>query len=681
MTLDAVPGLLVAFVVVMLPGVALLLALRVRRLLWVLGAAPAASIGVATVTAIVCALLGLQFGPVTFGVVTLVLLAVGLFLWSRDRRQPAEPGEPRARAGRVAVVLGVVLAVVGIGYIVHTWMLGLGGTLTTVPQEHDTIVHSELVAYIQYTGRGAPWQLLPLDLITGTPTGFYPSGMHLLAAVTGGIMGDPLVGLNAVTVIMLGVVLAFSVGALAYVALRRVRAGADGAIIGAGIAMVVVAGLNSPIIPLISTGGIMANATGLALTPGVVAVLLSLRPRDWLAAVAAGFACAGAVLAHPSAAISVLVTFVAWLIGELFSKGGPRRIASQIPPLLVVAVIAGVLAAASLIQATASAGTTSAWPPDFPKLAFSEAVGQTFTLPYLGYLPQYAGLAQVAVLGLAVLGIIAVLMSRRGFGPVFAYGTWSLLVLGAWLTPGSGFENKFTGFFYNAMVRIRAHQALLVPVLAALGIVLTARALAAWLARRPPLRATRLRATWLSAALIAVVMLVYLLVPATNYAQASVQYLKSRYGAPDLIRISADDQAAFNFLVGKVGPGERVMNSANDGSTYLYVEKNIPVVNVSTLGDSHIPYSYQLLERFNTYPKDAAIRKQILDLNITWVYSDDVAPLIGATVSPDNWWKPGGLFSVAPGLMKLNGLPGLTEEFHSGAVHVYRVDQNVLRKL
>lgn len=674
MTLAAIPGLLVAFIVVMLPGAALLLALRVRRPLWLIGAAPAASIGVATATAILCALVGLPYGVASLGVVVAVLLALGVLWWVRDGRGPA------LRINRVTGLVAAVLAVLGTGYAVHTWMLGLGGALTTLPQEHDTIMHSELVAYIQRTGQGAPWELLPVDVLTGGPITFYPSGMHLLAAVTGAIMGNPIVGLNAVTVVLMAVVLAMSVAALGYVALRRARVGVGAAAIGAGVATIVAAGLNSPTITLTSMGGILANATSFVLTPGVVAVLLSLRQRDWLAGVAAGFACAGAVLAHPSAVVSVGVTLVAWWIGEAFSKGGLRRLAQQLPVLAVTGLAAGVLSAATLIPASTVSGVTSNWPPDFPKLPFSEALVQTFGMRYMGYLPIYDGRAQVAALTLAVLGVVAVLVARRGFGAVTAYAAWSVIVLGAWLSPGTGFEKPITGFFYNAMLRLKAHQSLLVPVLAALGVVLTARAVAAWLSRRSPLSSVRMRPVWVSAALVALVMLTYLVMPAREYARASAHYLQSRYGKPDLHRITADDQAAFDFLADRVGPGERVLNSANDGSTYLYVEKNIPVVNVSTLGVSAAPYTYKLLQRFNAYPTDTAIRKMVLDLNITWVYVDYAAPTIGAGIVPENW-VGAGTFTQAPGLDNLEEVPGLSEEFRSGAVEVYRVDQTALRQM
>jgi hypothetical protein len=675
---EDVLGLLAAAIVVVLPGVALLLALRVRRPLMLLGLAAPASIGVATITASLSALVGLPFGAVTLGVVTAVLLGLGVLWWWRARGSRAATRTPRWHtAGTWA---GIALVVIAFGYGIASWMVGLG-SLGVVPQEHDTIVHSELVAYIFHTGRGAPWQVLPVDFLTGTPTSYYPSGMHLLGAAVADLTGDALVGLNAVTVILLTVGLAASVAALAYVAVRATRAGETAAVLGAGVAAVIAVGMNSPTINLAEMGGILANASAMALAPGVIAALLSLRRRDWPAAVAVGVGCAGLVAAHPSSVATVGVTLVAWWIGTTLNRGGLRKLRDQLPSLAATAGTAAVVAAPVLAFALTAGDVTSAWPPDFRPRPFDDALGDAVGLPFWGYLVQYDGRAQVAVFALVLLGIGALLMLRRGFGPLVAYGVWVVIVVGAYVSPERGFEAPITGFFYNAMLRIRGHVNLLVPVLAALGVVLTTRAVAVWLRRRQALRRrVPMHTGWVAVGLAVAVMAVYLAVPGRHYARISAEYLATRYARPDLFRFTEDDQAAIDFLASRVRPGERVMNSANDGSSYLYVEKNIPIVNNATLGIAKAPYTYQLLEKFNRYPTDDKIRQQVLDLNIRWVYVDEDPPTIGDAFSPEDWAGGKG-FSFAPGLDDLDDLPGLTEEFRSGPVHVYRLDQDVLRDM
>ena len=115
------------------------------------------------------------------------------------------------------------------------------------------------------------------------------------------------------------------------------------------------------------------------------------------------------------------------------------------------------------------------------------------------------------------------------------------------------------------------------------------------------------------------------------------------------------------------------MNNANDGSTFLYVEYGIPVVNISTLGLANLPHTYQLLGSFNRFASDAAVRDELAALNVAWVYVDAEAPVTGSPGSPDNWTR-GQPFAVAPGLEGLVGLPGVRQEFRSGSVSVYSVD-------
>jgi hypothetical protein len=282
-------ALAVATVVVVAPGAALLAALRVRRPLWWIALPVPASVGVATVTAIGCAALGVRFGPVPLGLVTValgLLGALGLPASVGARRGAGEwRAEWRARGDRLP---GLALVAAGVGLGVLVWVHGLGG-MGTIGQEHDLIVHGVLTAYIQESGHGAPWQLLPADVLTGGGVTFYPAGLHLLMAVTATITGSTIVGINAVSAIALGAGWTSGSAALAHVAARRARLDPAPALVAAGIAAVVAAGLYRPTISLAQWGGTIPNAATLALTPGLLAALLTLpalptppRPRSRL---------------------------------------------------------------------------------------------------------------------------------------------------------------------------------------------------------------------------------------------------------------------------------------------------------------------------------------------------------------------------------------------------------------
>jgi hypothetical protein len=672
-------ALFTALLVVLLPGIAVLLALQVRRTLWIAGLAPVCSVGVATLVGMLCGLVGLPYNGWALGIATMSLLVVGGFGWWRARRSAGEPAVRRVRNTRalVTTAFGAAVLLGAFAYTLRTWLSGMGRNLSSIPQEHDTIVHTELVAYIMRTGRGAAWQLLPIDLLSGGPVSFYPSGMHLLSAAVAGVVGDPVLAFNAVTVVLLGVCLALSAAALTFVAARQARLGAPLSLVAAAIAALVAVGLNAPTISFASQGGVLPNAAALILSLGVVAVLLDLRRRDWLAAVAVAVGCVGLLALHPSAAMTVGLTLLGWWAGQAIAKGGLARIRQALAPTALAALVTGVLGAPLFAQLISVSGRTASFPPDVAVTPLSVALEQTLQLPLTGYLPEYSGRIQVAALVLAGLGVAVLVLSRRMLGPVLALAVWVLVTVGMRLSPGTGYEAAITGFFYNSIMRVQAHVGLLVPVLAGLGVVITAAAVGAWWRRHVPGRFAPAPA-WAALAIAGVVVAGYALVPAKDYMRVSAHYLASRYGAPDLPRVGVHDQDGFDFLDGKVKPGERVMNSANDGSTYLYVEKNIPVVNSIALGFAQAPYTYQLLTRFDTYPTDAEIRKEVVDLNITWVYVDTEPPNIGAAGSPENW-AGGGVFNTAPGLESLDGLPGLTEEFRSGPVRIYRLDLDVVK--
>ncbi len=663
--------LAVSVVVVYLPGLALLGALSLSRPVLLLSLAPAASVGLAGVVAVVGAVAGFSYGPVSLGVATALLAAVAVGLHLRRRRRPGRPAGPHRRAHRpsdvVAATCGGVLALVGVGYAAWAWLTGVGA-LSNPPQEHDTVIHAMLTAYIARSGRGAPWELVPADVLTGTPVSFYPSGFHLLAAASADLTGDIVRSLNATTIVFLAVVLCVGVWGLGFVAGRQLGLSRGSGMLVGGFAALVMAGMYRPSFHLMHDGGILGNAASFALVPGVVAGLLALPGLRWPPAVGVGVAAAGAVWVHPSAAVSVGLTALAWWLGQLVSPMGRRELRRIVRPLVVTGATALVLVLPVVLPGLSIAGRTGAFPPDSRAVTFDTAIGATFGFPYSGFLDPTQAKSQVWAAVLTVLGVASLVALRRGLGIVAAFACWSAVVIGAWVSPGKGYDALVTAFFYNAMLRTWSHLSLLAPVIAGLGVVLVGNRAAVLLRRRAPWRAT-----WTATAVVAAGFAVYALVPAVGYAELDEHSVATRYSTPDFVRVGADDQRAIAWLADRVRPGERVFNSPNDGSTYLYVERGVPVVNVYTLGLPGVPYSYRMLEGFRSYPQDAAVRAQLRALNVRWVYVDSSAPGIGSNGSPENWAGSKG-FALAPGLEDIDGLPGLQRVFTSGTVTVYSLD-------
>jgi hypothetical protein len=737
---------LVAAATVYGPGLALLLALGVRQGVVLLGATPAASVGVALLTACGCALLGVPFAPKSLMVGTVVLVVVGglvgwlllghgLGLGALARRvaagrgptkpvaagrgairsgpvgrslrrlglrrprpagwkfggRPAALPEPTARpllpplgtlTGWFAQLAGSALVLVGAGSVLSAWYRGFG-TWSTYNQDHDPILHSVLTAYIERTGRGAPWQIMPADVLAGGRTVYYPDGFHLLAATIGSVFDDPVVGMNGAIAMVAGAAWTTSAAALGAVAVRWLRADAGWMTLGAGVTSVIAAGLFRPGAQLARDNGLLPNASALVLVPGVLAAILLVRPKAWGTALGIGVACAGIVTVHPSSGLSVgLSVLVCWL-ALLFSRDGRAMLRAQWSVLVVLLAAGGLVALPVLRGALAVSGRIEAFPPDSPHVPIVRALGSVLPLMYGGMFDDKA-MVQVWPTLLLVAGVGTALVFARAVPLVAAWVVWVVITLLAYRNP-TGITAPILGFFYNSAGRVQTHVALFAPALAALGVfgllialMMAARAvrLPGGLARFSPPRPRLVGAFGVLALLL--VTLGYLAGPNSRYLETTSEALAQRWSQPQLLRVDAEDRAAAEWLKPRVEPGQRIMNSPNDGSTYLYVHDNLPVVNISTLGVPDFPYTYDLMRGFRYLDVDPYIRHLVLQLNIAWVYVDSRAPIIGASGAPGNW-TGGGFMTTVPGLDRLDDTPGLILAHVDGSVRIYKVDLDKIR--
>ncbi|WP_210969735.1 DUF6541 family protein [Saccharopolyspora endophytica] len=670
--------LAIATLVLFVPGAIVLLAARVRRASWIAGVAPPISCGIASLTAMGCALIGVPFGPVPLCVVVGLVALVGVGVWWRSPREPST-GPRRRPVELVGAVCGVVLVVGAIAAGTRSWLAGMG-SLRTVPQEHDMVVHTTLTAFIERTGRGAPWQLLPADLLTGAPAQPYPAGLHLLSAIVARCAGDAVVGLNAVAVVVCAVVWPVSVATLGVMAARRARMGFGIAMVAGGMAAVVAIGLQQPMFLLNHVGGMLPNATALAMAPGILTVLVTMAPAVGPVLVA-GLACAGAVAVHPSAGVTVGVSVVAWCAGELFTRGGAGFAKDRVRAVGAAVVVAAVMSLPGLAAVLSQRATVTTFPSEKPPESVTQAMGRVFAVPYDGFPGDVVplGSGQFAVMLLLLAGLVAILVRGGPWGLVAAWGAWAVVVVAMYVSPGRGWEAGITRYFYNATFRISSHLNLFVPVIAALGVVFTAAVVARRLPRLPSLRPSAGR--WAAVGLVMVLAAVYGMAVLPGYLRIAQSTVASRFSSPTpYVRVSPDDLAAIRWLAPRVLPGQRVLNSANDGSTYLYVLGGVPVVNVLTLGAAAWPPSYALLEDFNRYRTESDIRRALTDLDVAWIYVDTKTPTISSAGAPENWVSAPS-FGLAPGLLNLEALPEVRPAFRSGTVAVYSVDLNAIRAL
>ena len=724
----------VAALVVFGPGLAVLAALGVRERLVLLGASPAASVGVALLAASFSALFGGRYGVPALIVTTVVLAGVGYGLYWAACRFLGRPGELPSSTGEpllpelagyltlVAQLLGLILVITGGLLTLSAWYAGLG-SWSAWNQDHDPILHALLTAYIMRTGHGAPWQIMPADVVINAPTVYYPDGFHLISATIADVFGNAVTGMDAGAAMILGAAWVASAGSLAGVAVRRLCAGqvdspstVGWSSLGAGVGAVIAAGLYRPGLELARDNGLLPNASALVLVPGVLTAILLVRPKNWTGAFGVGIACAGVVAVHPSsglsAGLSILVIWLAMLCGRF----GRATLRAQLPVLGVVLAGAALVGAPVLHGALAVSSRIQAFPPDSNGVAIPRTLGAVVPLVYGGMFDNRS-MMQVWPTLLLAAGVITVLRLRRAVPLLVCWVVWVAIVLLGYRNP-RGATASILGFFYNSVGRVQSNTGLFAPALATAGVfgllaaLLTAvgglsvgplpdrlaglsggikdhRLVSVTDRLTVPVRVVGLtgprRLTQRVVAVLGVAVLFgsaawYLGGPTHRYLQTNATALSQRWRYPQLYRVDGQTVEAADWLRARVRPGERIMNSPNDGSSWLYVHDGLPIVELSTLGVPGFRYTWRLLKNFQDLALDSYVREEILRLNIAWVYLDSRAPIIGASGAPDNW-TGGGTMMLAPGLTDLDDTPGLTLEHGAGSVHIYHVDQDAIRAL
>lgn len=699
---DSLKGMLIDFAhlatglaVLFVPGLLLLYVCGVRSWAVLAGVAVPLTAGLALLVSVVTGVTGIPFHLLSFVVITaLVAVLAGVIRrWALPRIQaraktagtvsgtaPSHQEGVRELRGKTlaaARVLGLLTGLAGIVLGWWMWQRGLG-SWSTPPQEHDQITHSVITAYIEHTGNAAPWQMRPLDLVEGEPLAYYPSGFSRLAALVVNVVGDTMTSLNLVTVVILAIAWPLSAAALTAVLIRLSGLGKGWVALAAGIAMPVAVSLYRPAIALAHDGGIVPNAAALVMVPGLVAVMLLTTRQEWKLVIPLGIACAGVFSVHPSAVVSVVLTLLAAWIGLLLTASGRAWLRSTVMPLLAVSAVALVFGIPVLAGLIGGAESVTGAPATIGPTAFGTALENTFALTYHGYFDPRGEESQLAIGMLAVAGVVAVAVFRRGWPIATVYLFWAGVSLTFQLSPNSGPASTVAGYFYNSFTRLQSHVSFAIPALVAGLFVFSAVAFLSipwprmqrprFLPGRPVIALSVLTAG--IAALLSTSIL--------SYVEMNSTVLARRYKEPEFTRYDAADEVAMAWLDRHVQPGERILNNANDGSTLAYVRYELPILNTVSTGSRQTPESTELLKSFDNYPDNPEVRSILLDKNIRWVYVDSEAPVIGALPSD---WHGQSEYSFAPGLEDLEGLPGLEEAFTQDHVTVYRLDLEVVGAL
>lgn len=544
---DAAPALGIALAVLLLPGSLVVLAGGARGLLGV-ALAPVLSVAVVAVAAIGASVLGMPFGPWPVAATSAVAVAVVAGACAagrvvgrlRDRGRPASGPVVRPTAApseRRSVVAGLVGALVGGGALAVGVARGMGAP-DRWPQTFDAVFHLSAVDHVMRAGDGSALTLGTL-IAPGRTRGFYPAGWHDLVALVASASGAPVtVAANAVALVAVAV--AWPLGC---VALARVAAGPDPVVVaGAGV---LAAGVAASPVLLTSYGTLWPNALATALLPAALALVVDLAglgsrrsvPVSGGLLLLAGSG-VGLALAHPNAAVSLLVLAAPALLVGTWGRGVRWRVAT----LSASAVVAWGL----LLSPAFDAQRGTSWPA---RQQLAQAVGE-----WLGMSPQRVP----APLVVAVFCLVGCVVAWRRPGL-----RWLLAVhvtAGALFVLVSGSDGRLSRLVSAAWWDDPFRLAALVGVagvpLAALGFAEVASRVAAVV--RVPGRPA-------GAGLVAAALLAVATVASGGlYTADTARVVHWWYGPDDML--GATERGLVESLPDLVPEGERVVGNPWDGA-------------------------------------------------------------------------------------------------------------------
>lgn len=471
-----VPAFLAAAAVVLVPGLLIGVALRLRGL-WLWATAGPISVSVIAMSSVILSFIGVAWGVLSVLAVSLVFAVLIGLLVRLVFKQPemrvadhAPEGAPLglSRGAKVSLVSTLVLV-----SIIMVWRIGYAiGAPDNISQTFDNIFHLNAVQFVLDQGDASPLKIGLMNSPMGN-LGFYPSGWHAVVSLVVDLSGAGVpVATNAVTL----AVAAFIWGA-GVVLLTRT-------LLGRGIAVALSAAVLSagfPAFPMlmIAYGVLYPMFLGFSMVPAVLAVVVGLigferipttlmLPTRWLLLV--GLA-PGLAITHPGALMALLACTVPFVLVWSFNAVRDRlREGRQVWSVLISTVLylAGGFA---LFMVVRPPREQAFWPPE---LGPSDAVLQFLTSQLKrGEIPYVVG-------ALVLIGVIVAILrhDRVSIAMLGAYTVAATLFIVA-----AGIEHWFprfwiTGIWYQNIPRIESITVFATLPLAVLGLSTIIRAVA-----------------------------------------------------------------------------------------------------------------------------------------------------------------------------------------------------------
>jgi hypothetical protein len=568
-----------------------LLGLRTPLLLGV--AAVPTGVGLLLVTSHVLGALGLQTPLVMNAAVSLAVAAmIAAAQWLRTRGVPAalptaEPPSPLVWAG---ATIGALLAM-------GAWLAGIGD-FGLPPQGNDDIWHGYLVERLTHMPMITAGDVAPVLADAAHPILYYPYGIHLSGAVIHEVTGVSVAEtLNGTWVVQIGMLVPFGLAAVAWRLLpdRPWVAFWSGAL-SPGVT----------VFPYL-TVGLLPYSAALAMTPGLLAVLLAfLDPRLRVPGVVLALAGVAVFVTHPAAALAAAVLAALVAIERVLRLAAPRDLRLAARRLLPPAAL-GVIGSIPWLLAGDAGGLTM---PE-PNPAVDGAASAVLMLLALAspWTP-----AQPALAMLVGAGVVTSIVSRRAMALTVGLVVFGALYVG--VIAGVGAVAALTGPWYGGWPRLLAVVGLIVPLLAGLGIAGIVGLSRRFLTRRPMPRAPLLIAV--------------LAVTVGSLASFGALYGVAR--GQSIVRtawhshglVTSQDVRLLEAVADGLGPADRVLNSPRDGSTWMYAMfGTTPVLPYPYPYQATLPWS-DLFSGKGQYVDARAVCRKLLETGATYAVVKDV---------------------------------------------------------